>query len=376
MKTKQHIRIVLGGCLIFFWLMIGSEQVDAYSYKKGAGQKIAWKDKIINWQAGAKSFPAGSPWRNALTVTNIKWNQAPANFTFGIGKWGDTNFRRGNGQNEIWFSSSQNVLDGSPALCYRWKYYNMADFRYYWYEADVIFDVDEGYSPYEYQYDFTAYGGQYRPFVTTALHEMGHALGLGHENRFYNIMGSDFTHIHTHAGTTQGYTGADGTQGALFLYGKQYGSATEDLAVTHWKYAGVDGEYSTHTQTLIYHTNGDVVYWLPQDGFPRHHVRMGDSYDVEFTYENNGFGSYTNVKVAWYLSTNKIITIFDQQIGAAQIGQFPGGAVWTVPISLTIPTGLKVGMTYYLGAIIDFQNNIGEFKEDNNAACLQVKIVS
>ena len=373
MKTK-YTKMAIVGCL-FVWLMMGAERVDAYSYKIGAGQPITWQSKNINWHAAAKGFPAGSDWRDALTLTNFKWNQSPSSFTFGIAQWGDTSVKRGNGQNEIWFSNSQNVLDGSPALCYRWKYYSMAYGRYFWYEADVVFDVDEGYSPYEYQYDFTAYGGLYRPFVTTALHEMGHALGLGHENRFYNIMGSDFTHVHTHVNRTQGYAGADATQGSLFLYGKQYGSATEDLAVTHWKYAGVKGEYSTHTQTLLYHTNGNVVYWDILDGFPRHHVQAGSTYRAEFTYENNGYGSYSNVKVAWFLSTNKIISTFDQQIGSALIGQFPGGAVWTATYDLTIPAGLKSGMTYYLGAIIDYQNNINEFKEDNNATFLQIKIV-
>jgi hypothetical protein len=52
--------------------------------------------------------------------------------------------------------------------------------------------------------------------------------------------------------------------------------------------------------------------------------------------------------------------------------------VWVGPatVQLTIPTDLKVGMIYYLGAVVDYQNNIGEFNEANNSSYLQIKIVN
>ena len=36
----------------------------------------------------------------------------------------------------------------------------------------------------------------------------------------------------------------------MYLYGL-YGGTLEDLAVTHWKYSGTDGEYSTHVRTRV-----------------------------------------------------------------------------------------------------------------------------
>ncbi|MDO8304139.1 MAG: CARDB domain-containing protein, partial [Sedimentisphaerales bacterium] len=249
--------------------------------------------------------------------------------------------------------------------------------RLWWDEADIIFDADEPWSPFSYSSNLWPYKGPYRPFVTTAVHEMGHALGLNHENRFYNVMGEDWTHVHTDESKTAGYAGSDATQGALFLYGKsaKYGWK-EDLAVTHWKYAKKGGEYSKHTPTVMYLSDAVTKANAEElDGFSLYLVRPGDIYNAEFTYENTGYSGQPNVKVAWFISTNKAISTFDRMIGSTQIN-LPAGAVWTTTVSLTIPSDLKAGMIYFLGVIVDYQNNIGEFNEANNSTFLQIKAVN
>ncbi|MBE0536937.1 MAG: hypothetical protein IH624_14835 [Phycisphaerae bacterium] len=365
---------VWGGCLILL-LTASLEHANAYSHKVKTSNntKIVWANPQIYWHAGAKSFPADSPFRASLVLANYWWNQTPARFTFGIAKWGDTSLKRGNGQSEIWFSNDQGALKGAPAICYTWMYSSGG--RLWFKEADIIFDAGKLWSPHTWQYDLTPYRGPYRPLITTAIHEMGHALGLGHENRWYNVMGQDYTHVHTHYDRIKGYPGADATQGALFLYGKSNTYFTEDVAVTHWKYASASGEYSTHTPTVVYNQNMTVAGWDLLNGSPRFHVKRGGSYHAEFTYENNGYNSQYNVELAMYISTNTLITTSDQSFAGGYIPHLPAGAVWTLTLPVVIPTNLTDGMTYYLGVIFDHQGKISEFDGTNNASYLQIKIV-
>lgn len=65
------------------------------------------------------------------------------------------------------------------------------------------------------QDEHLAYGGGSRPFQTTAIHEFGHAAGLGHENAEYNIMGEDWTHISCNGSTYRSYVGEDANDGLV-----------------------------------------------------------------------------------------------------------------------------------------------------------------
>jgi len=373
-KTNLNEKIVCRVCLTLVLTAL-AQNAHAYSYKikTSNGTKIVWPNSYVTFRAGSGSFPPGSPYRSAFVQANQYWNQTPAKFTFGSPVWGDTSLKRGNGQSEIWFSTDQNALKNAPAICYTWMHSSGG--RLWFKEADIIFDANRLWSPYTYQYELSPYGGPYRPFITTAIHEMGHALGLGHENRWYNVMGQDYTHVNTHGSYTRGYAGADATQGALFLYGKTGSPFTEDLAVTHWKYDKAGGEYSVHTPTVIYNQNMNVVAWDTLNGMRRFSVRRGDAYHAQFTFENNGYNTQNNVKLAVYISTNAVITSSDQFLGEGQIGSLPAGAVWTTTIGLTIPNNLTAGATYYLGVILDHKDNVKEFNEINNASYLQIRIV-
>ncbi len=347
--------------------------VHAYSHYHCSNndRNIRWSDHNVNWRAGKNSF-ASTAWRNALTTANSRWNEAPGDFTFGIRNWGEKYVGRSNSQNEIWFSSKSSLLDGAPAICY-WRYY-CAGTSHKMLEADIIFNTNVSWSTTDTQSNKTPYGGSLRPWGATALHEMGHALGLGHVNYTYNIMGQDWNHIHANNGIVRHYVGEDAGHGAVHLYGRTKTTHKNDVAVTHWKYRDAGGEYSRHEPCRVYHNDNTAVAREDFNGFKRYLVKAGQTYKAEFTFENNGYYDQSGVNVAHYISTNDNITTADTRIRTGTM-TLNRNKVYTTTHTVSIPADLTVGQTYYLGVIVDYTGSITEFAENNNSTYLPIRII-
>ena len=70
--------------------------------------------------------------------------------------------------------------------------------------------------------------------------------------------------------------------------------------------------------------------------------------------------------VGIYISKDNIITTDDVYVGGRYVYDLAPGSSSTMDTSITIPSTLKRG-TYYLGAIADYNNYVGEYDEQNNA---------
>ena len=208
-------------------LTYGAGNAFAYTLIGCGSSNLKWASNVYATSAASARFPVG-PWRNALAFVVNRWNNNPSLLGYSI-TYNDPSVGLGNGQSEVWWSSGF----GAPAVANWW--FNTSTCRFT--EVDIRFDNTV---PYHYTTTKTSlwpYGGASRPFQTTAMHEFGHAGGLGHTANTYNIMGADWTHIHANGSTATAYPGEDASQGMVALYGL-WTAGPQDLGVVHWRQTG------------------------------------------------------------------------------------------------------------------------------------------
>lgn len=373
-KSHCTLRILALGAAM---LAASAGSAFAASYETCLGEELRWIDNIVTVRADQASFPAGR-WRDALQQAVDRFNLNPSPFRYSMTIDSD-GVGLNNGQNEVWGSTDDTVLHGAPAVAYRW-------WTCYWLSGNVVHNMDEvdvifNYgSPWrwassESKSGLIRYGGSLRPMQTTAIHELGHGLPLSHVNTEYNVMGTDFEHISVNGSTARAYLGEDAADGAVFLYGLS-STLRQDLGVVHWKYSGVSGEYSDHDKTQLYDSSGAILSNFDDGGETRYRVHRGQTVLAEFTYENNGASTHSNIQVGFYISTNSLITTVDQpRIGGATLTLSPDD-VFTFRTSVTIPNNLNSDQDYWLGVIIDDTGSISEMVEWNNATYIPIRVNS
>ena len=337
----------------------------AYEYSTSGGSKIYWRDESQKMRMSEVSFPEGSIWSESFEEAVARWYDNPSPFYF-FTAYGEGSVDADNSQNEVWFTDDQSLLDGHPAATLCWS----SGTR--WTAADIVFDVDYDFTVSDSPSRSSAYTGSERTFVTSSLHELGHALGLAHENDEYSQMGESWTHVNRNGDTLHFYPGEDACDGAVFLYGT-VDSGYQDVSVTHWKYLGRDGEYSTHQRTKVYNSSGvALTIHSGTEDDPAYEVTKGTVVKPEFTFENNG-RSTQSPEVGWYLSSNSTISTADTLLGTSTptLGR---NDVYTTSKSVTLPGSLTSGAYYWLGVVVDKDDVISEINEANNATHIRIYV--
>ncbi|MFB3787432.1 MAG: hypothetical protein ACE15F_13790 [bacterium] len=330
------------------------------------GNPVRWDGSVIPMSAGHNSFLPDSAYRSALDLFIMDFNaNNPSNCQVLL-SFDDTSISIGNGENEVCFITNQDVLGGAPAVT-KWRRYGSSLA-----EADIFFDANVAWTPFEDKSGINSYGGAYRPFQTTFLHELGHAFGLAHNAIWYNIMGTDWTHIHPENTKAVAYLGPDASGGLMFLYGarSQY---KEDLSVVHWRWVGSSGEYSVHDRCRVFNANGVELSrdWSTYE--PTYYVNNAQAIQVEFSYENNGRTNQT-VQGQFYLSDDWAISKSDRLLATYNFNLNVFYAPWTVALPVSLPNDLYPNRNYYIGCIIDSGEWVSEsFRENNNTTYTGLK---
>ena len=360
---------------IFSVALVSLNQALAYSWMHCLDRNIKWSSNTITTGASPVSFPPGGTWyrslQNGVYGINLNRSNFRLQLASDVGGVGT-----GNGRNEVWFTSDQSLLKGAPAVartyyeCYR-EFFGFGSRVVRITEVDVFFYTSYSWTSSRNKSSLIGYSGSRQLLSGTAAHEFGHLVGLGHENRLYNIMGADYSHLHVNGSTARTYAGVDAGEGAAFLYGTR-SEDWEDIGVVHWKYSGSTGEYSSHAKTRIYDSTGGDLRTTVIDGEVGYLVEAGEIVRPEFTFENSGKNAQS-FELGVYISSNDLISTRDRRIAGFR-WRLDRDSIRTTTIPVRIPDDLDADEDYWLGVIVDDDDSIDEHMEWNNATYHPVRV--
>ncbi len=347
--------------------VLGIRDAGAYTWSKcgATSTKIRWSTATISLRASQVGFPSGSAYRAALGVVASRWNGTASKVLYSM-TYDDPTVGLHNGQSEIWWCAGCSQLNGSPAYTYWWWNSSCKIV-----EADQIYDNQVAYTSGTAKSTLISYGGSYRPFRTTAMHEFGHAQGLGHTATLYNIMGQDWTHIHANGGTATAYPGEDAVNGSIATYGAT--SGVQDLGVAQWRRTGASGAYSVHSRTRLMNTSNVELSKVAGRPEPTYFVSKGQTVRFEITLENMGATVSLSPALGMYISTDDQISTGDRFIGSfsSTLGR---DTPFTTTLTVTIPGDLISGQYYWIGIIVDYNNKVAETYETNNQTYIGIRV--
>lgn len=175
-------------------------------------------------------------------------------------------------------------------------------------------------------------------FQSTVLHETGHVRGLNHYNNYLSMQNS----------------GTDKILRGETLY------MDDKVAVRR------NASFVSEADIVMYNKyhNGSVPLWMSMSPTT---ARVGDVITLNnITVENRGSVPFGALRFGIYLSTNTIISSFDQLLNTGSFGSFGTFTFSTFNWGATVPALADCG-TYYLGGIIDDDGAYAERYEGNNS---------
>jgi hypothetical protein len=338
MRTNLHLTnwFLLAG-IIATGLLTGTHALAA-TYQTCGGNAIKWKGSSATMSISTTSFPEGSPPELRIRSAMARWNNVKGSrFTFLLARDTNGSHGSGNGVNEVVFDS---VSSGALAVTRkRYHCYWALGWRFGLDETDIIFNSALTWNPG--LFDYGRLGAPYS-IEGVALHELGHALGLIHEDRWLDTMNTYYPN------------------GGPFGSNRQWDPFGDDRLGTRALYPDSTTEVDVAAAALRPSSVGDSDLILSPPSATR-----GVPFRIQFTFSNLSTSRQT-FDVGFYLSTNQTITTADTWLSTNSGAWGDPGFTGTFYKTVTIPSWIAPG-TYYLGFIVDPLNTKGENNESNNS---------
>lgn len=321
----------------------------AYHYTTCNGHMYRWSGDA-DVRIMTCSAPPGSEKADDLIYGFDEWNAVQTMSDVFDWSWGpaDCAVRTGNGRNEVGFVPRESI-DGALGLTLRrysgacWAWTRSIDIV----EADVFINGDANLEAGNPSYCNQKRLGQ----RTTIMHELGHALGLNHEDDQMALMMSTDGEG-KYCGNRMVEPHPDDATGGRRLYPS--GGSSRDLAASEFRMTAPDrvdlNSQPNSTRTLC----------------------PGARHQVFWSVANLGTVNET-YSVRWYLSSNLRITEYDHPV-ATNVGAVQNAGHFSTWLrQITIPPDTPEGV-YFLGHVVDYDERIWERRGDNNYTYMAERI--
>jgi len=355
--NRRRIVLMLAATIGLSWT--ADRHAAGFTWFQSGGVNVVWSGNQSTRYLSPSTFPPGSDPDTHILAGMGLWNIVPAaNFEyFFIRPTQDFPIDHGDGFNDTIAVPAASLDPGVLAVT------TLVNNGPVWFDMDIEFsDFPEGAG---YTFDPnpdcqiitnpTPTNGF--SFLLIAAHELGHALGLGHDpvgneppgtpwfigtmNPRYPDGGpvgqENIIELHT-----------DDRSGLRFLYPPSGPSGQPVIDLAHASYT---------SSSII--GKSIPVFFTPTTVLP------GDIVTARSVIENFGSTSELFVRQGFYLSTDPIIATTDTLLGSLTWDLAFEDAI-DFDVDIDMPADLAAG-TYYLGSIFDDLNAIPEDFEDNNA---------
>lgn len=291
------------GRLLLFLLLLASVPARLAAFEVLGS---VWPDGITSFHVDIQESSGGQIWNDAFEEAMAEWSDV-SSFIFLIApnSFADpcNNPNVSPPMNGVNFSSTvcgDSWGASTLAITVRWVTNNDATIL----QSGIIFNSNESWDVYSGPWQKPGFFG-ISEFRRVAVHELGHALGLNHENGVPAIMAPSLGNLEVPQ--------QDDLAGVNFLYGQP------DLAVT---------PVTVSDATLT----------------------PGQSFTINATVDNQGTGSSDNTTLRYFRSTNDIISTSDTLLGTDPVPALSPSTTSPQTLSTVAPT---VAGTFWVGACVD-----------------------
>ena len=311
--------------------------VGAFQFDECWPDPVTW-DNDVTVKLSPISFPSTHPDRNDILTSFARWNDMRGmHFEFeNIVDDNDTTIGLGSDGNEVGFVSN---TAASGALAVTQIRFDLCFFGQDIEEADIRFNNSV---TWEFgDHDPRTVEGN-ASFRFTAVHEMGHFLGLLHEPNQMAVMMNTASAFHGGSAAFRSAPFGDDARGARTLY--SHSNPETDFSITNFRRTGPDA-----TALIL--------------GTGTQSAGRGGTFNSGFAFVNQGKTS-VDTDFVILMSTNDTISTADRVIASGRAFG-PAGTFVFATFALRVPADMEPG-TYFVGGILDPANAIAEAREANN----------